>query len=64
MPTDTLLIPIPEVDDFPTDDALRFGKLRPTVRSFAAFGLVAGFLNPKMENQFVISRYSFDTSDT
>ena len=31
---------MPEVEDFPTDDALRFGKLRTVFLSFAAFGLV------------------------
>lgn len=49
-------MPIPDVDDLPTDDALLFGRLRPTLRSFEVFGLVDGFLNPKMENQFVIRR--------
>lgn len=40
IPTEALRIPMPEVEDFPTDDALRFGKLRTVFLSFAAFGLV------------------------
>lgn len=45
MPTETLLIPMPEVADFPTDDALLFGKFRPVFLSFD-FGLVADVLKP------------------
>lgn len=47
IPTEALLIPIPDVEDFPTDDALRFGKLRTVLRSFDdVFGLAFVVLNP------------------
>lgn len=34
IPTDTLRIPMPDVDDFPTEDALRFGRFRVVFLSF------------------------------
>lgn len=39
IPTETLLIPMPEVDDFPTDEALRFGRFLVVLRSFGDFAL-------------------------
>lgn len=39
---------MPDVDDFPTDDTLRFGKLRTVFLSFADFGLVLVPFTPKV----------------
>jgi hypothetical protein len=44
---------MPDVDDFPTDDALLLGKFLLAFRSFD-LGLVAGFLNPlKTKNMLI-----------
>lgn len=48
IPTETLLMPMPEVEDLPTDDALRLGKLRVVFLSFAPFGLTLGAFTPKL----------------
>lgn len=46
-PTDTLLRPIPDVEDFPTDDALRLGKTRLlAVRALDVLELADGVLKP------------------
>lgn len=42
IPTDALRIPIPEVDDFPTDDALLLGRFLVPFRSFGDFAAVVG----------------------
>jgi hypothetical protein len=52
IPTETLRIPMPEVDDFPTDDALRFGRFLEVFRSFGDFEAEDGLLLNPMEITF------------
>lgn len=55
MPTETLLIPIPEVEDFPTDEALRLGRTRLAVRALDVLELVDGVLKPCMVNVLLVN---------
>lgn len=64
IPTETLLMPMPDVDDFPTDDALRFGRFRVPLRSFGDLGLaVAPLLKPSVTKYLISSTFKRAVKD-